>query len=130
MVGLTRAVALVMVAVLGCGGAAGDDLPGFGEACLPIDTQEDLLCAPGLVCVSAGAEPGRNLCTKTCTTEGDGCPGAPSGTTPTCGHEYQSPSGTVRVCEFRCDPSAPNCPMGTDCLIDFDGMTTCQPPPQ
>ena len=128
MVGLARAAALVMVAVLGCGGAAGDGPPGFGEACLPIDTQGDLLCAPGLVCVSVGSEPGRNLCTKTCDTEGAACTGEPSGSTPTCGREYQSPSGNVRVCEFHCDQSAPNCPMGTSCLIDFADMTTCQPP--
>jgi hypothetical protein len=130
MVGLTRAVALVVLSVLACGGQAADSPPGFGQACLPIDQQGDVLCGPGLVCVSVGAEQGRNLCTKTCDTEGAACTGEPSGTTPTCGREYQSPSGTVRVCEFHCDVSAPNCPTDTTCLIDFGGMTTCQPPIQ
>jgi hypothetical protein len=105
-------------------------LPGFGQACAPIAQQGDPQCATGLVCISVGAEQGRNLCTKTCTTAAAPCTGGPAGTTPTCGREYQVSPANSRVCEFFCDPAAPNCPPGTTCLADFDGMMTCQPPIQ
>ena len=45
------------------------------------------------------------------------------------GREWQvGPTGLARVCEFFCDQAAPNCPAGTTCLPDFDGITICQPP--
>jgi hypothetical protein len=142
---------LVALLVAGCGGgksgndaAAGDTggsndtgnasdagaLPGFGQSCALIAQQGDPQCADGLVCVSVGAEQGRNLCTKTCTTADAPCTGGPAGSTPTCGREYQLFPANSRVCEFFCDMSAPNCPPGTTCLADFAGMTTCQPPIQ
>ncbi|HEY5447418.1 MAG TPA: hypothetical protein VIQ54_01665 [Polyangia bacterium] len=103
--------------------------PGFGQACLPIQQQGDQVCADGLTCISVGAEQGRNLCSKICTTADAPCTGAPAGTTPTCGREWQvGPTGLARVCEFFCDQAAPNCPAGTTCLPDFDGITICQPP--
>ena len=132
----------LMLGALGCssnngaatdgGGDTGADvgggLPGFGRSCAPAAQQGDPQCADGLVCVAVGAEQGRNLCTKTCTTEGAACTGAPSGTAPTCGREYQLSPANARVCEFFCDPAAPKCPPTTTCLADFDGMMTCQPP--
>jgi hypothetical protein len=110
----------------GTGGGGG--LPGFGQACAPIAQQGDPQCAAGLVCVSVGAEQGRNLCTKTCTTEGAPCTGGPAGSAPTCGRIDQVSPANSRVCEFFCDMTAPNCPPGTSCLVDYDGMMTCQPP--
>jgi len=103
-------------------------LPGFGEACAPIVQQGDPQCATGLVCVSV--EQGRNLCTKTCTTAGTACTGAPAGTAPTCGREFQVYPANSRVCEFFCEMAAPHCPPATTCIVNFDGMTTCQPPVQ
>ena len=133
--------ALLLLLALGCSssGTSGDastdaptdspgGLPGFGQSCAPAAQQGDPQCAAGLVCVSVGAEQGRNLCTKTCTTEGAACSGAPAGTAPTCGREYQISPANSRVCEFFCDPGAPSCPPSTTCLADFFGMTTCQPP--
>jgi hypothetical protein len=130
---------LVLVAAVGCSsGGSGNDaaaetggdsaggLPGFGQACAPIAQQGDPQCAAGLVCVSVGAEQGRNLCTKTCTTADAPCTGAPGGA-PTCGREYQVSPANSRVCEFFCDMAAPNCPPSTTCLVDYAGMTTCQP---
>jgi hypothetical protein len=131
---------MAVLAVLGCGSSAGSandaaadstgGLPGFGQACAPIAQQGDPQCASGLVCISVGAEQGRNLCTKVCTTADAPCDGAPSGGAPTCGREYQVASGNNRVCEFFCDMAAPSCPPGTTCLVDYAGMTTCQPPIQ
>lgn len=135
---------LLMVAALGCsGGGSGIDaaadsgtemggdsagaLPGFGHSCLPIAQQGDPQCASGLVCVSVGAEQGRNLCTKLCTIPGETCMGAPSGSSPTCEREYQLASGNSRVCEFLCAGVPTNCPTGTTCLIDYAGRMTCQP---
>ena len=133
-------VLLVLVSALGCssslssrdgGTDTGTDvtggLPTFGQACAAILVQGDPQCAPGLVCISVGVEQGRNLCTKTCTTEDAPCTGAPAGTTPTCGREYQVSPALSRVCEFFCDATT-TCPPGTTCLVDFDGMMTCQPP--
>ena len=102
-------------------------LPGFGQACRPIAQQGDPQCASGLVCITVSPEQGRNLCTKTCATADAPCVGGPTGTTPTCGREFQVASGISRVCEFRCDPGAPNCPPGLACLADFEGMMVCQP---
>jgi hypothetical protein len=135
-------VSLVLLVALGCssGGSSKDastndgaadttgGLPGFGQSCAPAAQQGDPQCAAGLVCVAVGAEQGRNLCTKTCTTEGAACAGAPAGTAPTCGREYQLSPANSRVCEFFCDPAAPNCPPSTTCLADFEGMMVCQPP--
>lgn len=135
---------LAVVSALGCSGSGqgGDaavdtggtndagDLPGFGQGCRVISQQGDPQCASGLMCISVGAEQGRNLCTKTCTAADAPCAGGPSGTTPTCGREVQVVSGTSRVCEFRCDPGAPNCPPGAACLADFEGVMICQPPVQ
>ena len=146
---------LVLLAALGCGstsssgdaatdtgggdaaadtGGGGNDsaagLPGFGQACAPIAQQGDPQCATGLVCVSVGAEQGRNLCTQPCTTAGATCTGGPSGSMPTCGREYQVASGIGRVCEFFCGTGATSCPPGTNCLVDYAGMMTCQPPLQ
>ena len=128
------------LAVLGCGSSGGSasdaaldstgGLPAFGQACAPIAQQGDPQCAAGLVCVSVGAEQGRNLCTKTCTTADAPCDGAPSGSSPTCGRSYQVASGNSRVCEFFCDMAAPSCPPATMCLLDSAGMATCQPPVQ
>ena len=109
-------------------GGSGGGLPTFGEACAPIAQQGDPQCAAGLVCVSVGVEQGRNLCTKTCTTEDAPCTGGPAGSTPTCGREFQVFPGVSRVCEFYCDASAPNCPRGTTCLVSTSGPTICQPP--
>ena len=133
--------ALLLLLALGCSssGTSGDastdtatdspgGLPGFGQSCAPAAQQGDPQCAAGLVCVSVGAEQGRNLCTKTCTTEGAVCSGGPAGTAPTCGREYQISPANSRVCEFFCDTGFPNCPPSTTCLADFDGMMTCQPP--
>jgi len=103
-------------------------LPGFGEACAPIAQQGDPQCAAGLVCISAGVEQGRSLCTKTCTTEDAPCTGGPPGTTPTCGREFQVTPATSRVCEFFCTGSATTCPPGTTCLVNTAGTMTCQPP--
>lgn len=135
-------MSLVLLVALGCSsGTSSKDtatndgaadttggLPGFGQSCAPAAQQGDPQCAAGLVCVAVGAEQGRNLCTKTCTTEGAACTGAPAGTAPTCGREYQLSPANSRVCEFFCDPAAPNCPPSTTCLADFDGMMVCQPP--
>jgi len=112
----------------GGGGTSGDGLPGFGQACAPIAQQGDPQCAAGLVCVSVGAEQGRNLCTKTCTTADAPCTGGPAGSAPTCGRIYQVSPANSRVCEFFCDTGATNCPPGTSCLVDYAGMMTCQPP--
>jgi len=110
-------------------GAGGDTggLPRFGQACAPTLQQGDPGCDVGLVCVSVGAEQGRNLCTHTCTTPDAPCADGPIGTTPTCGRIYQVSPTPSRVCEFYCDPAEPNCPPGTTCLTDFDGKLTCQP---
>ncbi|HEY7373897.1 MAG TPA: hypothetical protein VIF57_17185 [Polyangia bacterium] len=140
MNGVKVCALLAIVAALGCGsssGGSGNDaaadstggLPGFGQACAPIAQQGDPQCATGLVCISVGAEQGRNLCTKTCTTADAPCDGAPGGA-PTCGRDYQVANGNNRVCEFFCDTAAPSCPPGTTCLMDYAGMTTCQPPIQ
>jgi hypothetical protein len=113
----------------GAGGDAGG-LPRFGQACAPTVRQGDPSCDVGLVCVSVGAEQGRNLCTHTCSTPDAPCADGPIGTTPTCGRIYQVPPTPSRVCEFYCHPAEPNCPPGTTCLTDFDGEFTCQPPLQ
>jgi hypothetical protein len=146
MIGRTpRTALLALLLAIGCSsngksendaaaGDAGDasnavdtgGLPGFGQGCAPIAQQGDPQCAAGLVCVSVGAEQGRNLCTKTCTTVDAPCTGGPSGSTPICGREYQLAPNS-RVCEFFCNASAPNCPPATTCLVDFSGMMTCQP---
>lgn len=143
MRGWSRRIGIALVAVaIGCsssgtspgdggsdaGADVGGGLPGFGASCAPAAQQGDPQCADGLVCVAVGAEQGRNLCTKTCTTEGAACTGAPAGTAPTCGREYQLSPANSRVCEFFCSAGAPNCPPGTTCLADFDGMMVCQPP--
>jgi len=112
----------------GGGGGTSGGLPGFGQACAPIAQQGDPQCAAGLVCVSVGAEQGRNLCTKTCTTADAPCTGGPAGSAPTCGRIYQVSPANSRVCEFFCDTGATNCPPGTSCLVDYAGMMTCQPP--
>ena len=138
---ISGAFFVVLLSALGCSSsgtsndastdAATDSpggLPGFGQSCAPAAQQGDPQCVAGLVCVSVGAEQGRNLCTKPCTTEGAACPGAPTGTAPTCGREYQLSAGNSRVCEFFCDPGAPSCPPSTMCLPDFFDVTTCQPP--
>jgi hypothetical protein len=109
---------------------ASGGLPGFGAACAPIAQQGDPQCADGLVCISAGVEQGRSLCTKTCTTEDAPCSGGPAGTTPTCGREFQVFPGVSRVCEFFCDAPATTCPPGTTCLVNTAGTMTCQPPIQ
>ena len=122
MVGLTRAVALVMVAVLGYGGAAGDDLPAFGEACLPMDTQEDLLCAPGLVCISAGAEPGATCAPRrarpraTLARASRAARRRPAAARPVVRRDCSG----VRV-SLRSE-RAQTARCGTNCLIDFDGI--------
>jgi hypothetical protein len=135
-------IGIALVLTLGCsssgtspgdgggdtGAEVGGGLPGFGQSCAPAAQQGDPQCADGLVCVAVGAEQGRNLCTKTCTTEGAACTGAPAGTAPTCGREYQISPANSRVCEFFCSAAAPNCPPGTTCLADFSGMMICQPP--
>jgi hypothetical protein len=136
-----RVTVLLLLSALGCSnsGMSNDastdtasestgGLPGFGQACAPAAQQGDPQCAAGFVCISVGAEQGRNLCTKTCATEGEACSGAPTGTAPTCGREYQLSPANSRVCEFFCDPAAPHCPSSTTCLADFEGMTVCQPP--
>lgn len=143
MVGWSRATALLLLVASGCSSngtstdAATDGpgtdstggLPGFGQACLPIQQQGDQVCADGLTCIAVGAEQGRNLCSKICTTADAPCTGGPAGTMPTCGREWQvGPTGLARVCEFFCDTAAPSCPPGTTCLPDFDGITICQPP--
>jgi hypothetical protein len=112
------------------GDDSGGALPGFGRSCLPIAQQGDPQCAAGLVCVSVGAEQGRNLCTKPCTVAGVACMGAPSGSSPTCEREYQLAGGNSRVCEFLCASAPSNCPAGTACLVDDAGRMTCQPPLQ
>jgi hypothetical protein len=105
-------------------------LPGFGQSCRLIAQQGDPQCASGLVCVSVGAEQGRNLCTKTCTVLDEPCTGGPSGSSPTCEREYQLAIGNSRVCEFFCAGAPTSCPPGTTCLVDYDGVMTCQPPLQ
>ena len=146
-VGIGGTTCLWMVAAVACsGGGSGIDatadsgtdlggdsagaLPGFGQSCLLIAQQGDPQCASGLVCVSVGAEQGRNLCTKPCTIAGETCTGAPSGSSPTCEREYQLPGGNSRVCEFLCAGVPTNCPTGTTCLVDYAGRMTCQPPLQ
>jgi len=146
-IGARATICALMVAAVSCGsGGAGIDaaadlgndmggesavaLPGFGQSCLPIAQQGNPQCAGELVCVSVGAEQGRNLCTKRCTVAGEACLGAPSGSSPTCEREYQLPGGDSRVCEFLCAGVATNCPTGTACLLDDAGRMTCQPPLQ
>jgi hypothetical protein len=97
-------------------------LPEFGEKCATPTRPGDRVCGFELVCVVYGPTiPGRGqMCTRECKGPGDSmmCP-SPS----ICGRKW--PLGecgaglsACPVCEFPCDPSAPQCPRGSRCIPD------------
>jgi hypothetical protein len=81
----------------------------FGDLC-----DKEVECAPGLVCVAfGGALPG--FCSKTCTSIGSACAGAPPNTDAVC-------AGGVSddFCVFLCDAPNTHCPPELSCSpIDY-----------
>jgi len=78
-------------------------MQGFGDLC-----DASAPCGSGLQCVSFSSGATKGVCTKTCSSVGSTCSGAPSGTYALCGFT----AGSVDVCGFICsmNGSTYSCP--------------------
>lgn len=117
----------------GTDGDAGPDEPdaghalGFGDPCLLADDA----CGEGLLCISPGTTEG--FCSKSCTTQGAACPGAPEGTAAYCIVGGEGTPNGEPGCAFLCAAQGQTftCPGETVCAAGEDppgsGQRLCFP---